>query len=114
MDSTLLHICPRPDWVQAQAAGAYLPLSLREEGFIHLSTPAQIAGTARLFFEGQSNLVLLLIATEAIAKDLRWENTTGGEDLFPHLYAPLPLEAVLKVQDFAPGHDGRWQIEMPG
>ncbi|GAB4397102.1 MAG: DUF952 domain-containing protein [Microscillaceae bacterium] len=114
MEKILLHICPRPDWVQAQTGGAYLPPSLREEGFIHLSTPAQIAGTARLFFEGQSNLVLLFIANEAIAKDLRWENTTGGETLFPHLYAPLPLEAVLKVQNFAPDQEGRWQIEMPG
>ena len=36
---------------------------------------------------------------------LRWEPSRGG-DLFPHLYAPLPLAAVEAVHDLRLGADG--------
>ena len=36
---------------------------------------------------------------------LRYEPSRGG-DLFPHLYAPLPLSAVLWVKPLPLGADG--------
>jgi uncharacterized protein (DUF952 family) len=37
--------------------------------------------------------VLVAVDADALGSALRWEPSRGG-DLFPHLYAPLPLSAV--------------------
>ncbi len=39
------------------------------------------------------------------------ENLEGGEELFPHIYEPLPLAAVLSASPVAIGVDGR--LELP-
>ena len=59
----------------------------RRDGFIHLSSAAQLEETIRLHFGPQR---LLILGFDADALDLRWEASRGGA-LFPHLYAPLPV-----------------------
>ncbi len=90
-------ICPRRDWEAAQAAGAFTGAGIDlADGYIHLSTAAQVRETARLHFRGQPNLALLEVETAALDADLRYEASRGGA-LFPHLYAPLPVAAVRRV-----------------
>lgn len=100
----LLHICDRTDWQAARAAGEYRPASLAQEGFIHCSTSEQVAATANRFYHGRQGLALLLIDQSRLQAEVRWEAADGS--LFPHVYGPLPLEAVVDVRDFAPGADG--------
>lgn len=100
----LVHICPRADWEQARQRGEYRAASLEHEGFIHCSTPQQALATANRFFHGASDLVLLWIAPQRLHAELRWEPAEGN--LFPHIYGPLNLEAVLAVEDFAANSDG--------
>lgn len=64
------------------------------DGFIHLSTEAQLAGTLAKHFAGQGDLHLAAVDLTALGANLRWEVSRGGEE-FPHIYAPLPLSAVL-------------------
>ncbi len=97
-EGTIVHLCPRMDWEAAQQAGAYRPTSLDTEGFIHCSRPEQIAGVAERFFQGQRDLVLLWIDPALVRAPIRWEATDG--ELFPHIYGPLNLDAVIRVTAF--------------
>lgn len=91
------HIIPKIEWELAKQEGAYSPLSIQTEGFIHCSILSQVLGSANLFFKGQTDLQLLKIEVEKLQEKLVYENTTGGTELFPHLYGMLNLDAVINV-----------------
>jgi len=76
------------------------------DGFIHLSAGDQLAGTLASHFAGQDGLVLLALDAGRLGPALKWELSRGGA-LFPHLYAPLDLAALLWVELLKLGHDGR-------
>lgn len=88
-------ITPRSDWERAEAAGTFTgaPVDLAD-GFIHFSTASQAAETAARHFGGQDDLLLVAVDPERLGDGLRWEPSRGG-DLFPHLYGPLSMDAVL-------------------
>jgi uncharacterized protein (DUF952 family) len=87
-------ICEREAWRIAEAAGAYHGSNVdRRDGFIHFSTAAQAAETAAKHFAGQGDLMLVAVDGDALGPTLKWERSRGN-DLFPHLYAALPLSAV--------------------
>lgn len=100
-------ICPRPLWREAEAAGRFTGAPIdHQDGFIHFSTAAQVAETAARHFAGQDDLLLVAVEADALGDGLRYEPSRGG-DLFPHLYGPLPLSAVVAVDDMPLGADGR-------
>jgi uncharacterized protein (DUF952 family) len=76
------------------------------DGYIHLSTAAQVAETAGKHFAGQRDLVLAAIEAESLGANLKWEPARGGA-LFPHLYGTLPMDAVRWVKPLSLGADGR-------
>ena len=84
-----------PEWEAFQAAGrsAGAPIDLRD-GFVHLSTAAQVEETARRHFAGEAGLVLVAVDEARLVPELAWEPSRGG-DLFPHLYRELRAEDVL-------------------
>ncbi len=84
-----------PEWAALEARGESLgaPVDLAD-GFIHFSTAEQVAGTARRHFAGEDGLVLAAVDTDLLPVPVTWEKSRGGAD-FPHLYAPLPREAVV-------------------
>lgn len=111
MSGTLLHICPRDEWLRARATGAVTPPSLEDMGFVHLSTPDQVHLPANRLFHGRTDLVLLHIDPSRLAADVRFEPGVPEDPesmRFPHLYGPLPVDAVVEVVDFRPGDDGRF------
>jgi uncharacterized protein (DUF952 family) len=108
--SIILHIARQENWEEAQASGLYRAGTLMTEGFIHCSTPEQVVGVANTWFRGQRGLVLLCIDTEALEAEVRYENLESGDELFPHAYGPLNLEAVVRVLDFEPQADGAFAL----
>lgn len=101
------------EWTAAQAAGVYEGSAHdRRDGFIHFSTATQTVETAAKYFANQSGLVLLAIDPSALGAALTWEPSRGGA-LFPHLYAPLPLSAVVAVNDLPLGPDGNHIFPAP-
>jgi len=76
------------------------------DGFIHFSTRVQVEETAARHFAGQDDLLLVAIDAGKLGAALKWEASRGG-DLFPHLYGPLPLSAVLWARPLRLGDDGR-------
>lgn len=91
----ILKIFRRPEWDQFRAAGETLgaPIDLAD-GYIHFSTPAQVAGTAARHFADESDLVLVAVDSTRLGDALKWEPSRGGA-LFPHLYRPLRLTDVV-------------------
>ncbi len=90
----LIHLLSRAEWGQARLAGVHAPPSLASEGFIHLCTPEQLPGVVARFFANQSDILALELDETKIIGEIRWEDSYG-HGLFPHLYAPLNLEAVI-------------------
>jgi uncharacterized protein (DUF952 family) len=96
----------------AAASGSFTGMPIdHSDGYIHLSTAAQLPETLALHFRGQGDLVLLAVRTDAVAGDLKWEPSRGGA-LFPHLYGPLPMAAVAWTAPLAVAADG--SCELPG
>jgi uncharacterized protein (DUF952 family) len=114
--SVLLHICAAPDWVSAQRHGEHRPDSLRDVGFVHLSTPHQVHLAANRVYLGRTDLLLLHVDTSRLESPVRWERgaaTDPASMLFPHLYGPLPVSAVIAVTEYRPGEDGRFEPVQP-
>jgi uncharacterized protein (DUF952 family) len=104
----IFHITHPADWEQAQRQGQYTSGSLASEGFIHCSKPGQILATANRFYSGQKDLLLLAIAPARVEAEIRFENPDDRNELFPHIYGPLNLDAVTAVLPFKPEADGRF------
>ena len=68
------------------------------DGFVHLSTGAQVAETAAKYFTGQAGLVLLALDADALGPALKWE-PSRNDALFPHLYRSLRYEEVLWAEE---------------
>lgn len=81
-------------WAGFQSKGSFTgaPVDVAD-GYIHLSTEDQVAGTLEKHFAGQTGLVLATIDLAMLGESVRWEPSRGGA-LFPHLYGVLPLSAV--------------------
>jgi uncharacterized protein (DUF952 family) len=105
----IYHIALVADWERAEATGAYRHPSLEREGYVHCSAAHQVAGVADVWFAGQRGLVLLEIDPGRAGAEVRWEDGGAGE-LFPHVYGPIPLEAVLRTFGFAPDAEGRFAL----
>jgi uncharacterized protein (DUF952 family) len=88
-------VCGQIEWAIAEAVGQYEgSADDARDGFIHFSTGTQLAGTLAKHFAGRDDLLLIAVAPEALGEALKWEPSRGG-DLFPHLYAALPVSAAL-------------------
>jgi len=95
MTSRIYKICSRSEWEAAVAGGEYTgSADDRRDGFIHFSFEHQLAATAAKYFAGRDDLMLIEVDADALGDALQLEPSRGG-DLFPHLYGPLPLRAVL-------------------
>jgi uncharacterized protein (DUF952 family) len=104
----LLHLVPAGDFDVAGTA-PYAPASLEAEGFVHCSTPDQVAGTARLLFAGHDDLLLLVVDPRLLdGAEVLHEDLYGVGQPFPHVYGPVPRQAIVEVRPFPPGRGGRW------
>lgn len=89
-------------------AGAPVDLA---DGFIHLSTADQLAGTLDKHFAGQHGLHVTAVDLSALGDAVRWEESRGRQ-LFPHIYGTLPLSAVIAHGPLQRAVDG--SITLPG
>jgi len=112
--ATVYKICERTAWHAAAQAGLYRGSEVdARDGFIHFSTAAQLAETAAQHFARQTDLMLVAVDGDALGAALKWERSRGG-DLFPHLYAALPLAAVRWVEPLPDAVGGRRPLpELP-
>ena len=87
------------EWGALQGTGLYRGNATdARDGFIHLSSRDQVAGTLERHFAGETGLVVVEIDAARLGERLRWEMSRGGM-LFPHLYGVLTMEAVIGPVD---------------
>ena len=93
--TTAFKILTADQWVQFQADGVFngAPVDLAD-GYIHLSTADQLQGTLDKYFAGQTGLVISEVDLSTLGDTIVWEVSRGGA-LFPHIYGPLPMAAVV-------------------
>lgn len=91
----LFHVTTRAEW--DPEATEHRPAGFDREGFVHLAAREQVPGVLERYFAGQTGL--LLVTVDADGLDVRWEPGAGSEPgPFPHLYAPIPRDAVVAVE----------------
>jgi uncharacterized protein (DUF952 family) len=91
-------------------AGAPVDLA---DGYIHLSTAAQLTETVDKHFAGQTDLHLAAVDLEALGDKIRWEESRGGQ-LFPHIYGPLTLDTVVAYSPLERNEDGTVRLPVTG
>lgn len=109
----LLHLALPDDWNAARAAGEYRVStrgrSLDEEGFIHCAYRDQFVGVANRFYSDLGELVILHVDPERLTAEVREEPAAeGSTELFPHVYGPIPTDAVIATTWWERGDDGVW------
>ena len=102
----IVHIARQKEWDDAQESGEYTPADF--DKFIHCSTPDDVASVANEDFSGEDDLVLLWIDPPKVKAGIIYERAAGQEvgPLFPHIYGPLNIDAVLKADKLKPWEAG--------
>lgn len=104
--TTLYKILGQAEWDRAVAAGVFNGSDLDlADGYIHLSGADTAQETARLYFSGRGDLVLVAVEAEVLGEALKWEASRGGT-LFPHLYGALPIALAGAVRPIPLSADG--------
>lgn len=115
----IYHITTRDAALESRLTGEYRPESLETEGFIHFSQRHQVLDVANAFYHRQANLVILVVEPSRLKAELRYEAPLHPADsdslpsdfsLFPHLYGPLNMDAVIETVDFRPGENGLFAL----
>ena len=104
----ILHLLSRESWIEALTVGQLIAPSVATEGFAHCSTEHQMVDVANKYYRGTSDMVLLNIDLSKLASVLKFEppaHLDGSpalphEPLFPHIYGPINLDAVIEAIDF--------------
>ena len=96
------HFALPEDWAAAQGSGDYRVSSrgrtLEDEGFIHASMPEQVAATFQRYYSDRDDVLLLTIDTDRLTS--RWQLDPVGDTVFPHVYGPIDLDAVVEADPY--------------
>ncbi|MGW0512147.1 DUF952 domain-containing protein [Streptomyces olivaceoviridis] len=103
----ILHITERSLWEAARERGAYemstRGRTLQEGGFIHCSTREQLPRIADFLYggyDGPDELVVLVVDPARVGAPVKYESVEPGGEEFPHVYGPVPVEAVVDVESW--------------
>jgi uncharacterized protein (DUF952 family)/heme-degrading monooxygenase HmoA len=111
----VFHVAMPGDWEAAQLAGHYTTStrgrSLAEEGFIHCSFADQVEAIANRYYADLDTLVLLTIDPSLLGSELVVEDPfPGAPQRFPHVYAPIPVSAVVETRAWNRRPDQPWTM----
>jgi uncharacterized protein (DUF952 family) len=105
----IYHIVSKSDWAAVGDAPHYRGDTLATEGFIHCSNLEQVMDTADHYFRGREDLVLLQINPDRLQSPLKYEDAGDGR-LFPHIFGPMEVDAVMAVIEFPLNEDGGFDL----
>ena len=116
----LLHLALADEWAQALPVGSYdrstRGMSLGEVGFVHCSYPHQVEAVAARFYDDLLDdrdviLLVLHLDPERLDVNVVEEDLEGAGELFPHVYGPIPVEAVVRTEPMV-RVDGAWRLAL--
>lgn len=101
---SICKIVSKDELEAAMASGSFIGSPLdQSDGFLHFSSPGQVAGTLAAHFTDATELWLVRVDVKPLGDALRWETSRGGA-VFPHLYATLAMNQVDSVQPIRLSH----------
>ncbi|WP_046244703.1 DUF952 domain-containing protein [Hymenobacter terrenus] len=111
----LYRIAEAADWQQAQQTGFFASADLAVEGFIHSSEQYQILETARRYYAGRADLVLLewdeaALAAAGVRVEREW--VSSRQQHFAHVFGPVPLAVMCRVWPFDPDASGQFYLPV--
>ncbi len=109
----IYHITTEAAWQEALANNAYRDESLRDAGFIHCSAFKQVCPTAKRYFPGRRDLILLEINEASLGNIVKYEMAEIGEK-FPHIYGEIPVASVVRISPLILEPDGEfsWPVTL--
>jgi glutathione S-transferase len=111
----IFHIAEAADWQAAQASGDYRVStrgrSLAEEGYIHAARREQVLPVAEAYYADAGPLVLLSIDPARLSSLVRDEEVPSGA-VYPHIYGPVDLAAVVAADPLERGPDGHFVLPL--
>jgi uncharacterized protein (DUF952 family) len=116
MAEEIYHVSLVSEWRAARGASEYTMSSngvtLAEAGFIHCCYNNQIRGVLQRFYgEVTEPMCLLAIDPDRLPTPVVAENLDGGEELFPHIYGPIPISAVTEVSMLTRDEYTGWRFD---
>jgi uncharacterized protein (DUF952 family) len=109
----VFHIVSTTAWTDARAEASLRPESLTTEGFIHFSYAGQVAATANRHYREVDGLQVVEVDPDLIGLDLVLEPSPVTGEVYPHLYGPLPVVAVIGVHPLDRGANGDYVFAPP-
>ena len=104
----ILHCMPAAEWARAKQGASFGEASVATCGFVHGSSIEYMWRVAPNFVNDAEPLVLLVIDTDKVPAEIKWED--GGEGrLYPHVYGPIPTNAVVQTLPFLKSETGAWR-----
>ena len=89
------------EWTEFEAARTFTGSPFdHSSGFVHCSSRAQVGPTAARVFPEEPKLIVAAIDAAVLGDAVRWERAADG-GVFPHVYTPIPLTAVVAVHEIA-------------
>lgn len=107
----IYHIISKQAWIEAQGKDMYEPPSLQTDRFIHCSTEAQVSGVANTIYTGRTDLLVLGIQDDQVDAEIIFEDLYELNQLYPHIYGGLNLNAVRKVYRLEADKDGAFAFQ---
>jgi glutathione S-transferase len=110
------HLALADEWQAAVTRGgpyrrSTIGKSLEEVGFVHCSFAAQVQEIADLLYFARQDAVLLTIDVARVDASVVVENLHGTDQAYPHIYGPVPLDAVVHAVPVPLRPDGRLDID---
>lgn len=106
----IYHLTTDADWDRCKDDAVYAPLAFEREGFIHSSTSAQLIKTANKHFKDHAEIWLLSINEYAEKNFIKYENLSGGTELYPHIYRKLPKTSIVGMIRVKKRSDGWFDL----
>lgn len=111
MTDLIYKIVPRSEW-EASAGDYDGSAHDKTDGFLHFSTAAQLPDTLRLYYAGQTDLMLVAASVASLGAALKWEHSPTRGEAFPHLYGVLTCDAMKWARPIARNPDGTFTLPL--
>jgi uncharacterized protein (DUF952 family) len=112
----IYHIAYPIDWENAKVDGEYRistkGRTLDEQGFIHAGDVPQVAAVANMIYKEDDRLIVLVIDTDKLSSEVKYDDVPGWDAPFPHIYGPINTGAVTDVLPLERDSEGVFRFEV--